>query len=147
MYFEDQDGALWLCTLDRGLLRLDRERKTFTRYAKDPGDPNSLPHDSVTSLFEDAEGVMWVGTRSGLSRFQRRPPPFVNYQHEPDSPNSLRDNGIQSVQADSQRFLWIGEEHGLNRLNLRTGEFRGFLAQRSDGRDSGIRYKAWRPVR
>jgi signal transduction histidine kinase/CheY-like chemotaxis protein/ligand-binding sensor domain-containing protein len=121
--FEDGDGALWLGTVDRGLLQLDPERKTFTRYAHESGNPNSLPHDTVNSLFEDREGVMWVGTQSGLSRFQRRSPPFVVYQHVAGGRNSLHNDVIWSVQADSQGFLWIGDEEGLNRLDPRTGQF------------------------
>ena len=45
--YEDRDGVLWLGTLDRGLLKLDRERKQFIRYSTDPANPNSLPHDAV----------------------------------------------------------------------------------------------------
>jgi hypothetical protein len=33
---EDADGVLWLCTVDRGLLKLDRERKRFIRHATSP---------------------------------------------------------------------------------------------------------------
>ncbi len=73
--YEDKEGVLWLCTIDRGLLKLDPERTQFTRYSTDPADPKSLPHDWVYSLFEDREGMMWVGTRSGLSRFPRRASP------------------------------------------------------------------------
>ena len=93
--YEDREGVLWLGTLDRGLLKLDRDRKQFIRYSTDPANPNSLPHDTVHALFEDAEGMMWVGTNSGLSRFPRTPLPFVNYKHE----------ARQSAQPVSQRDL------------------------------------------
>ena len=121
--YEDADGILWLCTVDRGLLKLNRDRKKFFRYAKQPGNLDSLPHDTVHTIFEDAEGVMWVGTQSGLTRFLRRPPAFVNYKHEPGNGNSLRNSMVWSVQEDSKGFLWIGTEDGLNRLDRRTGQF------------------------
>jgi signal transduction histidine kinase/ligand-binding sensor domain-containing protein/CheY-like chemotaxis protein len=120
---EDRDGVLWLCTIDRGLLTFDRERKTFIRYSNKPGDPNSLPHDTIHALLEDAEGNMWVGTQSGLSRFRHRPPAFVDYEHQAGNPNSLRNDMIWSVQADSKGFLWFGDEDGLNRLDPRTERF------------------------
>jgi hypothetical protein len=63
--YEDADGVLWLCTVDRGLPKLDRERKKFIRYANQPANPSSLPHDTVHTEFEDREGVMRVGTESG----------------------------------------------------------------------------------
>ena len=75
---EDQDAVLWLGT-QNGLLALDRERKQFVRYIKNPANPHSLHNDDILSLFEDAEGNIWVGTQSGLSRFNRKPR-FINRQ-------------------------------------------------------------------
>jgi ligand-binding sensor domain-containing protein/signal transduction histidine kinase len=121
--FADRDGSLWVCTIDRGLLKLNRQRRMFFRYANEPDNPNSMPSDSVHSVLEDAEGEMWVGTISGLSRFQRRAPSFVTYKHQAGNPKSLHNDVIWSVQADSQGSLWIAGEDGLNRLDQRTGQF------------------------
>src|SRR4029077_13013775 len=118
---EDGDGVLWLSTVDSGLLKLDRERAKFVRYIRDPGNPNSLPDNYVLSLFEDKEGVMWVGTGSGLSRFPRKGSPFVNYQHEAGNPQSLAHNPVWSVLADSKGFLWISGSGRLNRLDRQSG--------------------------
>ncbi|MBV8571970.1 MAG: response regulator [Acidobacteriaceae bacterium] len=121
--FEDRDGRIWLSTIDRGLLRFDRERKTLTRYAHEPGNANSLPSDTVYTVFADAEGEMWVGTQNGFGRFQPGPPSFVDYKHEPGNPNSLHNDMIWSVQADNEGSLWIGDEDGLNRFDARTGQY------------------------
>ena len=94
----------------------------FVGYRRDPADSNTLPHDTVLTLFEDAEGVMWVGTLSGLVPVIRKPP-FVNYRHSAANPNSLADNMIWSVLGDRQGVLWIGTENGLNRLDRKTGQF------------------------
>jgi ligand-binding sensor domain-containing protein len=56
--YVDRGGVLWLCTLDRGLLRLDPKARRFVRYGRDAAEVNTLPNDTVLSLFEDAEGVM-----------------------------------------------------------------------------------------
>ena len=68
---EDRDGVLWLGTVS-GLLALDRERKQFVRYLKNPANPHSLYNDDIACLFEDAEGNMWVenGAQGGVSRIQ-----------------------------------------------------------------------------
>lgn len=124
--FEDHQGELWLCTVDEGLLRFDRQRNLLIRYAHDAGNPDSLPNDTVLSLFEDAEGNMWAGGPSGVSRFRRGPPSFVTYRHGAGNRNSLHDDVIWSVQEDSKGFLWIGDEDGLNRLDRRTGNFTFF---------------------
>ena len=131
--YEDRDGVLWLGTLDRGLLKLERDRKQFIRYSADPDDPHTLSNDSVQVLFEDAEGMMWVGTNNGVSRFPRTPLPFVNYERDPKNGQSLDRDVIWSVQGDSQGFLWLGTEGGLNRLDRKTGHVAFY---RHDPKDS-----------
>jgi signal transduction histidine kinase/CheY-like chemotaxis protein/ligand-binding sensor domain-containing protein len=131
--FENRDGSLWVCTIDRGLLKLDRERKMFIRYANEPGNQNSVPNDSVHSVLEDSEGETWVGTLSGLSRFQSGTTSFLTYKHEAGNAKSLHNDMIWSVQADSKGFLWIGDEDGLNRLDQRTGQLTFY---QHDPRDS-----------
>ena len=63
----DRDGVVWFCTLDQGLLKFDRERARFVRYRLDPAESNTLPHYTVLTAFEDAEGVLWVGTQRHVS--------------------------------------------------------------------------------
>ena len=120
---EDRDGTLWVSTVESGLLKLDRERQQFIRYAREPANPDSLNHNATYRVFEDAQGVMWVGTQSGVSRFLRKPPSFVSYRHQAGNPNSLSDNMIWSTFIDSQGILWTGTEDGLNRLDPRTRQF------------------------
>jgi signal transduction histidine kinase/ligand-binding sensor domain-containing protein/DNA-binding response OmpR family regulator len=120
--FKAKDGALWVCTVDKGLLKWNRDRGAFLRYARDANDPNTLPHDSIQTMFEDAEGVTWVGTQSGVSRFSSKPPSFRNFRHQAGDPDSLRDDMIWSVHRDRKGFVWIGTEVGLDRLDRKTGQ-------------------------
>ncbi|TDI48769.1 MAG: hypothetical protein E2P02_00070 [Acidobacteria bacterium] len=73
---EDRAGALWIATWGGGIKRLDRERNKLTNFRHDPDDPKSLSHDSVFSLHEDENGVLWIGTSAqpdGHRRQGRRP--------------------------------------------------------------------------
>ncbi|HUK18825.1 MAG TPA: two-component regulator propeller domain-containing protein [Bryobacteraceae bacterium] len=119
---EDRDGKLWLGTVN-GLLALDRERKQFVRYVKDPANPHSLHNDDILFLFEDAEGNIWVGGQSGVSWFNPKPR-FISYVHESGNSQSLSDNSIRAVQVDSQGAIWVGTRRGLQRLDLKTGRFK-----------------------
>jgi signal transduction histidine kinase/ligand-binding sensor domain-containing protein/DNA-binding response OmpR family regulator len=120
--FKTRDGTLWVCTVDKGLLKWDPHRGGFLRYARDANDPNTLPHDSVQTMFEDAERVIWVGTQSGISRFVSKPRSIFNYKHQAGNPNSLRDDMIWSVHRDSKGFVWIGTEYGVDRLDRKNGQ-------------------------
>jgi signal transduction histidine kinase/ligand-binding sensor domain-containing protein len=64
---EDRDGTLWLGTESRGLARL--ARSGFTAFGTEDG----LAHDSISSLFEDERGELYVVTFSReLHRFDGR---------------------------------------------------------------------------
>jgi ligand-binding sensor domain-containing protein len=109
---EDADGSLWLGTIEDGLLKLDADRKQFSRYAI----------GQTTRIFEDAEEVMWIGTRtSGVLRLLRKSPAFVTYEHKVSQPHDLVKNEIQSVGTDSRGNLWIGTTKGLEMLERSTG--------------------------
>jgi ligand-binding sensor domain-containing protein/signal transduction histidine kinase len=58
----DRQGVLWAGTSGMGVARF--HNGTFSYLDKADG----LASDYVTSLFEDAEGSLWVGTQEGLSQ-------------------------------------------------------------------------------
>ncbi len=120
--YEDGDGVLWLCTRGGGLLKLNRQRNQAIRYRRRPENPNSLHNDVVQTVFEDAEGTMWVGTWGGLSRFPGRPLQFVNYLNSASTPAGRNDELIRAVQGDSRGLLWIATDRGLGRLDRKTGQ-------------------------
>ena len=60
----DRDGALWIGTVDHGILHVHNGRTdVFT-----PSE--GLSGERVNTLFEDREGNIWVGTVNGLDRFR-----------------------------------------------------------------------------
>jgi len=130
--YEDRENVLWIGT-DRGLNKLVRnsvqglggEKEKFVRYQHDPDDPHSLSHNSVLSIYEDHEGMFWVGTwGGGLNRFDREKEQFIHYKHDPDDPASLSYNYIKSVYEDRSGALWIGTASGgLDKFDREKEEF------------------------
>ena len=67
----------------------DRTLDQFTHYRNDPEDPSSLSDDEITALYQDREGVLWIGTGGGgLDRLDQENERFVHYQHDPDDPTA-----------------------------------------------------------
>ncbi|HEY0253951.1 MAG TPA: two-component regulator propeller domain-containing protein, partial [Kofleriaceae bacterium] len=62
------DGKLWVGTREAGLKILDPETGKVNRYGNDKA-PTSLSSDEITSIYQDQEGVVWVGTLNGLDSF------------------------------------------------------------------------------
>lgn len=99
----DGNGALWIGTVNRGLMRYGkRGLETFDTA-------RGLPNNRVAALFVDREGNVWVGTNAGLLRFADTP--FVTV----DSHNGLSDDYVRSVLQDANGDIWIGTARGLNR--------------------------------
>jgi diguanylate cyclase (GGDEF)-like protein len=99
----DAEGALWLGTVNRGLLRYNEGRVEMFDAA------GGLPNNRVASLFADREGSLWVGTNAGLMRFADTP--FITL----DSHNGLSDDYVRALMQDAEGTVWIGTARGLNR--------------------------------
>ena len=124
---EDHDGTLWLATHDAGLLKFDREHRKFVRYHNNPGDPQSLPENSVISLFADREGSIWAGLgRIGLTRFDSKPLPFKRVTYNPSDPNSTVEPFVGAIYEDSQRILWVGTPDVLMCIDRKAGHYTSY---------------------
>ncbi|MDX2286623.1 MAG: two-component regulator propeller domain-containing protein [Bacteroidia bacterium] len=64
-----RQGVFWLAAA-RGLYRWDAAPGTaenrFTAFLHQPGAAGTLSNDDIQDLYEDEEGVLWIGTRNGL---------------------------------------------------------------------------------
>lgn len=100
-------GGVWFGTFGGGLHRLDRSGR-ISRFMPRPGDPRSLPADTVLALNVDAGGRLWVGTTQGLARWTGRD--FERIALPGDAPAPT----IYSVTADGDA-VWVGARSGLYR--------------------------------
>jgi signal transduction histidine kinase/ligand-binding sensor domain-containing protein/CheY-like chemotaxis protein len=103
---EDSRGGMWISKAGGGLSALDG-----SRLGSVPSRLLAESQSEVLALFEDRQGNVWAGTRSGeLHRF--RPHLFEGF----GSKEGLADNYIYSVYEDARGSIWIGGPQGLNEL-------------------------------
>ncbi len=69
-----------------------------------------LPNPFITSLAEDGDGFLWVGTQGGLARWDGYR--FRIYLPDPQDPDSLPDIHIRTLHTDRLGRLWIGTNGG-----------------------------------
>jgi signal transduction histidine kinase/ligand-binding sensor domain-containing protein len=132
---EDDEQTLWFANWNRGLVRLDRERKRAILYRNNPKNPSSLSAGGTMTLMQDRDHRIWVGTDPGtIDWFDPRPSSFRTYYHDPADPNSLSNGAVVSVLQDSRGILWIGSLYGLDRFDRKTGQVTRYSGKRVSGR-------------
>lgn len=134
IYLEDEK-TLWVGT-ESGLYRapLPTEKSPnepirFVHYGHDPHDPTSLSHNSVTSIFKDPAGYLWVGTDGGgLNLYEPAHDYFYRYENDPIIRSSLNQDFVISIYASRAGILWVGTKGGgLNKFNHNKVHFTTFL--------------------
>ncbi len=131
----DSKGRLWVGT-DRGLHRLDENTGRFIHYRPRTNDNKSLSSMSVSNIYEDRQGTIWIATGypwdldkpedGGLNRFESDGS-FTRYRHDPSDSSSLINNKVRAIFEDSHGTLWVGTAgDGLHSLDRKTGRFKRF---------------------
>ena len=122
----DEQGSLWVGTLNSGLNRFDPSTERFTQYTSGDGADQMLP-GAINALARDASGEnLWVGTSTGLARLNFASGQISRFQNEKDNPNSLSNNLVVSLASSEDGSLWVATAGGLDRLNPSTGNFTHF---------------------
>jgi diguanylate cyclase (GGDEF)-like protein len=87
-------------------LPLAAVRYPFINYRSSSG----LPQGNITTLLQDNEGFIWVGTQAGLGRFDGTR--FQTFT----SREGLAGNYITGLELDRDGAIWVASQDGLNRI-------------------------------
>jgi len=86
------------------------------------GEGRGFPSATITALYRDRAGFLWVGSREGLAFWDGYS--VRSFEHEVGNPGSLPDNSIRVIYEDGAGRLWVGTNTGgLARLDRSTGRF------------------------
>ena len=99
--FQDSRGFLWFAA-PNGANRYDGYN--FKVYRNDPFNSNSLSAGICTSISEDSERNIWIGTSKGLNKFQREINSFKFYSEK----DGLSDYHISTIYKDRNEVMWVG---------------------------------------
>lgn len=122
--YQDENGYLWIGTYGGGLNRMEIETGKFEHFMHDPNDSSSISDDIVFSIFEDTNGIFWVGTNSGLNRFDRSTGNFEKFGIPEGLPNEV----IYGILPGAKNQLWLSTNHGLCRFSLNDYSVKNFNA-------------------
>ncbi|MGB5894776.1 MAG: sigma 54-interacting transcriptional regulator [Ignavibacteriaceae bacterium] len=138
---QDRFGIIWVGT-EGGLDKLIPDQQiqsniVFKHYRHNASDPKSLSNNFIRTIYEDAQGVLWIGTDAGLNMLyeDNEAIKFVVYKHDPNDINSISHNQIYAICQDQTGLLWIGTNGGgINLFNTETKQFTRYMHDPQDKR-------------
>jgi signal transduction histidine kinase/ligand-binding sensor domain-containing protein/DNA-binding response OmpR family regulator len=100
---------------------------------------NGLSNNSITCIFKDTQGFIWIGTTNGLNKYDGYN--FTIYKNNPSDSNSISDNFISTIVEDFSGDLWIGTQGGgLNRYDYYYDRFSTFYHDPDDKQSIGSNF-------
>ena len=127
--FTDREGSVWASLGRMGV----------THFATNPLPFKRIPHLAssegtaepfVGAIYEDHQGILWVGTPEALNGIDRKTGQYTSYHRTPGPAVST---DVITINEDRSGNLWAGTyNHGLLRLDRRTGKFQTYRHDPAD---------------
>ena len=134
--YEDRSGAIVVGT-QKGLNFLIPETGIVSRYEAREPNFNGLKDGLITTLFEDDNSFLWIGTeKEGLFHLDREQDTFTNFKTSSRDGASISDNWVVTLYNDSQGNLWVGTQAG--GLNMYNPDTESFTRYPTSGQRRGI---------
>jgi PAS domain S-box-containing protein len=127
--FADREGSVWAGLGRMGVTHFAANPLPFKRIPQLVG-PEGTAEPFVGAIYEDPQGILWVGTPEALNGIDRKAGNFTSYRRTA-SPVVTTD--VIAIHEDRSGNLWAGTyNHGLLRLDRRTGQFHAYVHNPTD---------------
>ena len=137
---QDTAGYYWLGTEGHGLDRIKMNRSYeitgIKNYSYTPGNGLGLSHNTITSLFQDSRGSLWIGTEGGGLNLYQGDDSFLVVDENEGMPGNV----IYSIEEDDKGKLWVSTNQGLAKYDPSNHEIEKYT--KTDGLQSLEFYKA-----
>lgn len=120
----DRKERVWVATA-WGLSLLEKGSNRFIKFSSSTNDSSTINSNNITTVYEDAEGRIWIGTDQGLCRYIESTNSFEQITI------GQSDQTISSILDDNSGYLWVSTLNGLTRINKNTLEY--FNLEEADG--------------
>ena len=121
---EDEEGFLWIGSMNYGLSRFNPATQKFKVYRHSVSNPSSLGNDNVRFVYMDDQKNLWFGTNGGgVDVYFKSAIKFKHFLMSSNPDFSFISNNIYSIIQDYDGLLWIGAFNGgLISYDMYTGQ-------------------------
>ncbi len=120
---------LWFTISGAGLYEYDTHTDDFILHHHDPADPNSLPDNSIFTVYPDRQGHNWVGMRSGVCIADDHFTKFSRLKILDSNPVP----GVFKILQDRDNSLWFAtHSNGVYHFNETTNQLTGYVHDDAD---------------
>ena len=138
--FLDNYGSIWTVGGNYFSKLVDAERGIFENHKYDLMASNNVV--VRPSVYQDPEGIYWIGSDRGLIMFNEKTGRFSKYSKKESDPRSLNSTFVKSICPDPRdpvKYLWVGTAGGgISKMNKAEGTFEHFTTR--DGMPNNVVY-------
>ena len=126
--YEDSRGVLWIGTVEGGLNKRNADKKTFTHFMHQPGNPSTLSHDAVCFIAE-GDGFLWIATwGGGINRMKLDREGVFEHNTSFVNEGAFASDFISWMAYDRvQKGMWVASSKGLDFYDEATGSVKHVL--------------------
>ena len=118
----DGKDKLWVGG-ETGLYRLDLETGESTVVGEGPAERGGLSVNSILSILEDEQGVLWLGTfGGGVNRLDPQTGQVTHYRETEGLPSNI----VYGILEDEHGYLWMSTNAGISALDPTIGLFTNY---------------------
>jgi len=127
----DRKGVVWIGADNQGLNRYNATTDNFDSFLPSP---DLSLHHGVRGIFEDSEGILWIGTGSGLYQFDRDTDEFILIKLVKKKGERIRSR-FTTITEDNNGNIWYCADriYTYNKSNKELSPFEGFSVENIGG--------------
>ncbi len=106
--FKDKMGLIWIGTLSKGLIKINKNTLPVKYLFHDKNNNNSLIDDVVWNIYEDKNKNLWVSTTNGLTIYDNNNNFIKKYLHSDNNKFSMSESNATSIIDIDTKTKWLG---------------------------------------
>jgi signal transduction histidine kinase/CheY-like chemotaxis protein/ligand-binding sensor domain-containing protein/AraC-like DNA-binding protein len=139
--FHENQKGIWIAS-NKGLFLLSPSQGIIAHFHTQGKEQHKIPHDVITHIHEDKEGLFWLATKGGgIIRWNPQNKESLQLTKQ----EGLSHNITYAIYEDDYNNLWVSSNHGIMCLDKNAYTIRTYLKEdgmTDDEFNTGSHYQA-----